>query len=820
MLKVFSDNSKITMKYDGYDFTGGVNQGFVSSEIVNQLGQTVRTFKDFLGRTVKIEREKGESKYTTLIDYNIHNKPVRQVWNPGTSQKLSLFTYDYLGRLVTARYSYDGSTGESGKYSVQNEYNLAGKIIKKTLKNGTEITTKYDGIGRPLRVKYGSGSTDYIAYGYDSGDNAQNKLTGVTNAFSSVSYEYEKVNRLKSFTRRITAGGINKEFKISYTYDGAGRIASVTQPGKGNKKYTFYNNYNDIGQYTKLLNGTTPLAAYTYDGLGQLSKIATYNNTFSTSYGYDRMGRITSISGLQSTGSKQLFLEKYTYDSIGNRLTTTYQNGATERYEYSPVLSMLSKVHYPQLGNRTMTYSYDKRQNRTSWIHLFGRFDYSYDSVTGKLTNCIINGTRSGNKIFTSYSYDKMGNTTARKLQRYGKVIKDETFSYNLQNQLTNLQVVRSQGSRCFTNISSYAYDHTGLRVMQQTSSSKTNSKTFYLYGAQSQRLLAEMDRTGEITRVYIYGLGSVGYIDQKDSKIYLYNKDVLASPRVITDQTGNVVYSSKTGPFGNIEHLRRKKGVKQNFTGKMLDEQNGLYYFHARYYDPAIGRFLSVDPAQDGDNWWVYCGNKPLVHIDPNGKEPVRVYSGTIEQFIKYFNTGTKSRLGIKKGYAAISALMYLGKMKSFPPRPAVTPPFNHAKGRYVYTKKYGWVDMVHFLFYAGQAMNYKLNYTWMNPINQAVKMGYRQEFFDPKRSRYSYEDLPSDFLGAVFATRYFNHKSKLTLGQQITKFFKERLGATIPERAPNWLLMPFFDHNGSPSWINKTINPMFTTDNEGGKK
>lgn len=50
-------------------------------------------------------------------------------------------------------------------------------------------------------------------------------------------------------------------------------------------------------------------------------------------------------------------------------------------------------------------------------------------------------------------------------------------------------------------------------------------------------------------------------------------------------------------------------------------DEDTGLYYFNARYYDPAIGRFITEDPAMDGMNWYVFCRNNPMAYIDPDGE-------------------------------------------------------------------------------------------------------------------------------------------------------------------------------------------------------
>jgi RHS repeat-associated protein len=59
---------------------------------------------------------------------------------------------------------------------------------------------------------------------------------------------------------------------------------------------------------------------------------------------------------------------------------------------------------------------------------------------------------------------------------------------------------------------------------------------------------------------------------------------------------------------------------VPYKFTDKEQDD-TGLYYFGARFYDPEVGRFISVDPARDGVNWYGYCNANPVRYIDPDGK-------------------------------------------------------------------------------------------------------------------------------------------------------------------------------------------------------
>jgi len=100
------------------------------------------------------------------------------------------------------------------------------------------------------------------------------------------------------------------------------------------------------------------------------------------------------------------------------------------------------------------------------------------------------------------------------------------------------------------------------------------------------------------------------------ESGIYYYHSDHLGSTSAVTNETGEVVEEQVNLPFGQLLTGDEKHG----FTGKELDETK-LQYFGARYYSPLTGRFITVDPAEDGMNWYSYAGDNPLRYIDPSGK-------------------------------------------------------------------------------------------------------------------------------------------------------------------------------------------------------
>jgi RHS repeat-associated protein len=130
---------------------------------------------------------------------------------------------------------------------------------------------------------------------------------------------------------------------------------------------------------------------------------------------------------------------------------------------------------------------------------------------------------------------------------------------------------------------------------------------------------------------------------------------DHLGSPRVVTDERSEVVSRRDFSAFGEeiaaMAETHRTPGdkygvgdgVRQKFTGYERDEETGLDFAQARYYNPTHGRFTAVDPllasGKSADpqtfNRYAYAMNRPLILTDPNGLQagrPVRPQSGTVE--------------------------------------------------------------------------------------------------------------------------------------------------------------------------------------------
>jgi RHS repeat-associated protein len=452
--------------------------------------------------------------------------------------------------------------------ATQATYDARGNVISSTNRRGHTTTYTYDAHNLRTSKTFASGAQ--VLYTYDGHRNLQS----VTNSAGTTMYTYDSADRL---TGIVYPNGQS----IQYSYNAGGqRIGMSDSTG-----FTVTYSYDAAGRPSQVSNGGARIVAYTYDAAGRLSQKTLGNGTYTT-FAYDAAGNLLHLINYSSGGS---VISEYdsTYDGMGRRIGMNSPAGSwTYGYDAD------SQVTSVTLPGGSVQYTYDAAGNRTASV--------ANGSATSFLVNNLDQYTQAG---ANTYNYDADGNLIAGG---------GWTYAYDDENRLI------SAGSA--TDTWSYQYDGLGNRV----SATHNGSVTQYLNEPSGfGNVEAEFDGAGHLTGHYTYGLDLAGFVPAAGPAAY-YHFDPAGNTAQMTNSSGSVVDSYSYLPFG--EKLTSIAGVPNPYTyvGEfgVMDEGSGLYFMRNRWYNPALGRFVQLDPIgfTSDSNLYRYAANSPLRFIDPSG--------------------------------------------------------------------------------------------------------------------------------------------------------------------------------------------------------
>jgi RHS repeat-associated protein len=145
------------------------------------------------------------------------------------------------------------------------------------------------------------------------------------------------------------------------------------------------------------------------------------------------------------------------------------------------------------------------------------------------------------------------------------------------------------------------------------------------------------------------------------ENELYFYQSNHLGNTQVVTDRNGAVTQGLLYTPFGEViyednAYWHRDRIPDYQFNGKEYDEENGMYYYSSRYYNPPT--FISRDPLFEKKftSPYAYCLNNPLLFIDPNGEDEWEINKQGEVKWIKESRTHTLFALDGKGNRTGVS--------------------------------------------------------------------------------------------------------------------------------------------------------------------
>lgn len=156
-----------------------------------------------------------------------------------------------------------------------------------------------------------------------------------------------------------------------------------------------------------------------------------------------------------------------------------------------------------------------------------------------------------------------------------------------------------------------------------------------------------------------LFVLMSAG-ITHANKVTYVYT-DPQGTPLAEADASGNITATFDYASYGS--QALGSPPDEPGYTGHVNDPDTGLVYMQARYYDPAVGRFLSTDPVTPAAgnlfdfNRYDYANNNPVNNADPNGKSTVYACPGGIVIVVQTFNNQTIGKTNIPINNSSIEA-------------------------------------------------------------------------------------------------------------------------------------------------------------------
>ena len=576
------------------------------------------------------------------------------------------FYYDLMGRPQNT-YFPDGSN----EYSF---YEFGQLKTWKTRKNQTK-TIVYDARGREL-----SHSWDGQSGGCDPGTDTAatpctsrswddaNRLTSITNKWSSVDYGYDDAGQVIWEGNEIAGSGGRTQTNYYRYPDGS--VAHLHYPGGAfiRHDYTARGQLAATGWDDDDNNWWMKLAAYTYLPDGKVGQVD-YGNGMRSAIGYDGRGFTQIVDHYNATLNQDYSWRQYTRDTRDriisfqkgyNPGSNPLENGRGDRFHYDDEGQLLEGWYNAfdpansGAGNtRYDGFTYDALGNRGQSNYVASRGLISFIGRDNGLNQY---SSWTPSVIYQDDNYPGWSAPGNGVLMAEGWV----TASYNALNQPIAIWSPNMPAG----GFTWFGYDPLGRCVKRWVGDSGdiySNPATYFHYDAWN--LLQEGNNAWGPARVYVHG-------NRVDEIVWSYNTftgdqafhhyDARGHCTLLTDSPGNILEQYEYDAFGQAYFYDAAGGAtlvngqpgspfgnRFLFTGREWLSDLKLYDYRNRMYQPELGRFLQPDPKAFGAgdyNLYRYCHNDPVNYLDPFGLFDAKQFF----QGLGYTTAGTIGIVGL----------------------------------------------------------------------------------------------------------------------------------------------------------------------------
>ena len=587
------------------------------------------------------------------------------------------YFYGKMGEVTKTRRTMIVPNQAIATYVTQWTYDSHNRLLEMVYPDEEKITYSYNLGGQLERVHgYKSYGYDYVSkIGYDKFEQ-RTYLKYCNGAETFYTYDPQR-RRLQNLT--VNSGG-NTIMDNAYTYDAVSNVLSVV-------------NGASVPQSGKA--GGQMAHTYTYDALYRLvSATGTYTGadnktaSYTLAMGYDNMHRITSKRQILTQNNVQFngtlnagYDLSYTYGTeTGKKFQLANVKDVNYRTEETPSES--------ENVNNNHAYEYDANGNLVYVNTSRTKKDGIADEKTAERKlkwdeeNRLLASDDNG--FVTNYWYDADGERTVKTSGESDQVYVNSEFAGGRTNTAkfslyVSPYLVANQGGRYTKHIyigsqrvvskigdfNSYGSDPRRIQYAgSETDGLSVDYKAKYtgqLQVIKDNYATFAVPYNGEDNNDYVDGKGfccNDGSLeaaqvqalaraaknnfqegDTYEKMQFYYHPDHLGSSSYITNLDGEVVQHIEYVPFGEvfIEERNNIWNTPYLFNAKEFDEETGLYYYGARYYDPRVSLWISTDPMEDkfpSVSSYTYVINNPLNILDPNGADIVYVNLGGQEVY------------------------------------------------------------------------------------------------------------------------------------------------------------------------------------------